>query len=57
MRAASWTPAAVDSHDDEVVGAVVQFDDLVGHSTECAIHGARVEDYGLAVWHGEQNAR
>ena len=45
--------AALDSNDDEVVRAVVQLDDLVGHPTQRAVDGARVEDDGLAIGHGE----
>ena len=45
--------AALDADDDEIVGAVVQLDDLVGHPPQRAVDRARVEDDGLAVGHGE----
>ena len=49
--------AALNADDDEIVGAVVQLDDLVGHAPERSIERARVEDCGL-FWgrsHGARN--
>ena len=44
MRVGELHAAALDADDDQVVGAVVELDDLVGHALERAIHGARIED-------------
>jgi hypothetical protein len=49
--------AALNADDDEIVGPVVQFNDLVGHSPNGSVEGPRVEDGGL-FWrrgHREHN--
>jgi hypothetical protein len=53
MRARELHAAALDSDDDEVVRPLIELDDLVGHSTQRAIHGARIEDGGVAIGHAE----
>jgi hypothetical protein len=39
--------AALNADDDEIVRAVVQFNDLVGHAPQRSVERARVEYYGM----------
>jgi hypothetical protein len=49
------TPLNADQ--DQVVGAGIQLDDLVGHATERTIERARVEDHGRLSGHSRNIAQ